>query len=147
MIKHLIDSLLEYKSRMSYKGIDLDGDKPMQYKELRSLMANIYEQDVSLFGPVSIVPLPDDFDELPKDKQASAKDRVKESKELVVKGTKRVMEKVKESRQNFSKAMLASKRSFRGHPGRRDENYHMNTGNITSRLPGHPGYRDHMNRT
>ena len=77
---------------MSYKGIDFDRDKPIQYKELRSLMANIYEQDVSLFGPVSIVPLPDDFDELPKDKQASAEDRVKESKELIVKGTKRVME-------------------------------------------------------
>ena len=62
----------------------------------------------------SIVPLPDDVYELPKDKQASAKDRVKESKEFIVKGTKRVMEKVNEIRQNFSKAVLAGKRSGSG---------------------------------
>ena len=49
MIEHLIDSLLEYKSRMSYKSIDFDADRPIQYKEMRLSMANIY-MDTDLFA-------------------------------------------------------------------------------------------------
>ena len=50
----------------------LTGDKPMQYKELPSLMANIYE-DISLFYVVRIVPLSDDFNGLPKNKKSISK--------------------------------------------------------------------------
>ena len=37
---------------MSYRDLDFDADKPIQYKELRYKMALKYEdEDVSLFGP------------------------------------------------------------------------------------------------
>ena len=81
MIEHLIDSLLEYKSRMSYKSIDFEADKPIQYKEMRLSMANIYMgTDVSLFGPICVVSLPSDFDELTKAEQETTRQLVKESK-------------------------------------------------------------------
>jgi hypothetical protein len=114
MIEQLIDSMMEYKTQMSYKGIDFDGDKPMQHKELRLMMAEINKEDTSLFGPVYIDQLPDSFDEMPKEEKDLAKERVKVSKELVAKGTKRVMEKVKEIRQSFSKAVISGKRSGSG---------------------------------
>ena len=31
MVQHLINSLLEYKRLMTYKNLDFDADKPMQY--------------------------------------------------------------------------------------------------------------------
>ena len=54
IIEQLIDSMMEYKTQMSYKGIDFDGDKPMQHKELRLMMAEINKEDTSLFVPVFI---------------------------------------------------------------------------------------------
>ena len=70
MIEHLIDSLLEYRSRISYKSIDFDADRPIQYKEMRLSMTKIYmETDFSLFGPICVVPLPSGYDELTKAKQ------------------------------------------------------------------------------
>ena len=41
MVSNIIDCILEYKSSMEYKGLDFDRDKPMQYKELRLLMAKL----------------------------------------------------------------------------------------------------------
>ena len=114
MIEHLIDSLTEYKTNMSYKGIDFDGDKPMQYKELRLKMAEIYSENIILFGPVCVDQLPDDFDIMPKERQDAVKECIKRSKELISKGTKRVMEKVKEIRQSFSKAVISGTRSGSG---------------------------------
>jgi hypothetical protein len=105
MIEVLIDSLMEYKTQMSYKGIDFDGDKPMQYKEILLMMAKIYSEDISIFGPLFVDQLPDGFNEMSKEEKAEAKELVKISKELIAKGTKRVMEKVKEIRQAFSKAV------------------------------------------
>ena len=35
---------MEYKTKMLYNGIDFEGDKPMQYKELRLKMAEIYKE-------------------------------------------------------------------------------------------------------
>ena len=43
MVQHLINSLLEYKQLMTYKHLDFDADKTMQYKKLRIKMAGIYE--------------------------------------------------------------------------------------------------------
>jgi hypothetical protein len=114
MIEVLIDSLMEYKTQMSYKGIDFDGDKPMQYKEIRLMMAKIYSEDISIFGPLSVDQLPDGFNEMSKEEKAEAKELVKISKELIAKGTKRVMEKVKEIRQAFSKAVISGTRSGSG---------------------------------
>ena len=106
MISQLIDRLLEYKSKMEYRSLDLDTDKQIQYQELRVEMARIYADDVSLFGPVTSIALPDNFDILSKKEKNKAKSRVKESKDLITKGQRRVMEKMKEIRQNFSKAVV-----------------------------------------
>ena len=111
MIGSLIESLHEYKTQMSYEGIDFDGDKPMQYKELRLKRAEIYNEDITLFGPVHVDCLPDDFNDMSKEEKDLAKERVKLSKELISKGTKRIMEKVNEVRQSFSKAAISGRRS------------------------------------
>ena len=51
MIESLLNSLIEYKICMSYRNLDFDADKPLQYKELRYKMALKYEdEDLSLFG-------------------------------------------------------------------------------------------------
>ena len=34
---------------MMYKGLDFDADKPAMYKQIREAMAEIYEDDISLF--------------------------------------------------------------------------------------------------
>ena len=49
-----------------------------------------------------------------KEEKDEAKELVKISKELIAKGTKRVMEKVKEIRQAFSKAVISGTRSGSG---------------------------------
>ena len=99
---------------MSYEGIDFDGDKPMQYKELRLKMAEIYNEDITLFGPLCVDCLPDGFNNLPEEEKVLAKERVKLSKELTLKGTKRIIKKVKEIRQSFSKAVISGRRSGSG---------------------------------
>ena len=113
MIESLVESLIEYKTQMSYKGIDFDGNKPMQYKELRLKMAEIYK-DVTLFGPVYADRLPDYFNDMSKKEKDLAKEQVKLPKDLISKGTKTVMEKVKESRQSFSKAVISGRRRGSG---------------------------------
>ena len=35
MVQYLINSLLDYKRLMTYKNLDYDAEKSMQYKELR----------------------------------------------------------------------------------------------------------------
>ena len=45
--------MLEYKSKMEYRSLDFDSDKQIQYQELRVEMAKLYENDESLFGPVT----------------------------------------------------------------------------------------------
>ena len=66
---------------------DFDADKPAQHKHLREAMANIYE-DVSLFGPLAVTPLPDDFEQLSKEDKAKTKllQTKSKSKELIEKG-------------------------------------------------------------
>ena len=115
MIENLIDSLQSYKATMLYKGLDFNGDKSHQYKEIRISMAKIYlDKDVTLFGPVTSPSLPEDFKDLSKEEQKKSKKLVKESTDLINRGNKRVMEKVKEIRQNFSKAVVSGRRSGSG---------------------------------
>ena len=115
MIENLICCLHQYKTAMAYKNLDFDADKPIQYKELRLKMAALFEdEDASLFGAVNPLLPPEDFDCQPPDEQNEIKAAIKESKELIARGTKRIMEKVKEIRQNFSKAVVSGTRSGSG---------------------------------
>ena len=59
---------------MTYKDLDFNADKPMQYKELQIEMASIYEnQDQSLFGRVKTEALPEDFENIYTKEKALAK--------------------------------------------------------------------------
>ena len=92
---------------MTYKNLDFNPDKLMQYKELQIKIASIYEnQDQSLFRKVKAEALLEDFENLDTKEKAPAKAAVKDLKEQIDKGTKRVTEKVKEMHQNFSKFSL-----------------------------------------
>ena len=115
LVQNLVECLLEYKSKMEYRSLDFDADKPMQYKEIRLMMAMLFEEeDVSLFGPIAPVALPGNFENLTGVEKEKANKSVKDAKDLITRGQKRVMEKVKEIRQNFSKAVVAGSRSGSG---------------------------------
>lgn len=96
MISQLINCLLEYKSKMEYRRLDFDTDKQIKYQKLRVEVARIYADDVSRFGPVTSIALPDNFDILSKEEKNKAKSHVKESEDLITKGQKRVIEKVRD---------------------------------------------------
>ena len=51
MVGNLIECLKDYKVRMEFKGLDFDGDRPVQYKEVRKEMAKMYEENPEFFGP------------------------------------------------------------------------------------------------
>ena len=92
---------------MTYKNLVFNPDKLIQYKELEIKIASIYEnQDQSLFRKVKAEALLEDFQDLDTKEKAPAKAAVKDLKEQIDKGTKRVTEKVKEIHQNFSKVII-----------------------------------------
>ena len=119
-IFYLIFILTAYKAEMAFKGLDFDADKSMQYKNIRLSMARIYNNnDPELpnylcFGPSSIKELPSNYDDLSTQEQKEAKNEIKVSKELILKAHKRITEKIKEIRHNFSKAILSGRRSGSG---------------------------------
>ena len=72
---------------------------PAMGRRLGLEMAIIFADDVvSVLGPVRSIALPDNFDILLKKEKNIAKNRVKESKDLITKGQKKVMKKIKEIR-------------------------------------------------
>ena len=46
MIKNLVNLLLNSKTKMNIWGLDLNGDKPFQYTEIRKVIAAIYEKNI-----------------------------------------------------------------------------------------------------
>ena len=120
MVEQLIDFLNIYKSEMKFKGLDFDADKCSQYKHLRISMAKLYSCTDSehpnflCFGPVSVPDVPQNFHELSLEEQEAIKADIKVSKDLIAKAHKRVVEKIKEIRQNYSKAVVSGRRSGSG---------------------------------
>ena len=106
----MISPLIRYKSKVEYRSLDFDANKQIRYPELRVGMAKNYADDnVSMFGPVASIAL-HPF----KEEKNKAKNCAKESKDLTTKGQNRVMERLKEIRQNFSKALVSGSRSGSG---------------------------------
>lgn len=62
-------------------------------------MAKLYIDEEFTFGPVVVSHLSDDYDTLSEEEKVKAKRRVNDAKDMITKGQKRVMEKVKEIRQ------------------------------------------------
>ena len=73
-------------------------------------MAATFEQDISLFGPITQIPLQSNFEELSKENKITAKLPQKMLNQLIDKGTNCIMEKVKEIRQSFAKAVVLGNR-------------------------------------
>ena len=97
---------------MEYRSLDFDADKPAQYKYLRIETAKLYaEQDEELFGPVSLTLPSENSEEFNDEEREQLKKQEAHERELISKGYHRVVEKVKEIRQNFSKAVVQGTRS------------------------------------
>ena len=95
---------------MTYRGLYFDRSKPRMYKELRESMAESYKDvDVKIFGPVNVT----DFNENTKsiDQNKNIKMIWKKEKELMIRGKNRIIEKVKDIRQSFAKAVTYGTRS------------------------------------
>ena len=101
-VEDLINCIISYKTKMTYRGLGFDGDNPRMYKELRESMAKIYQDvDVKIFGPVNVT----DFNENTKsnvDQNKNIETIWKEEKELMIRGRNGIIEKVKDIPQNFS---------------------------------------------
>ena len=115
MIQNLINCLTAYKAKMEYQAIDFDGDRAAQYKELRTEMAKLYEiEDVTLFGPASLSAPTCSLEDMSKEEKKNFLAKQKKENSEIQKGHQRIQEKVKEIRQNFSKAVTAGRRSGSG---------------------------------
>ena len=115
MIQNLINCLTAYKSKMEYQAIDFDGDRAAQHKELRKEMAKLYEiEDETLFGRVSLSAPTGPIEDRSKEDKKKFLAKQKEENSQIQKGHQRIQEKVKEIRQNFSKAVTTGKRSGSG---------------------------------
>ena len=78
-------------------------------------MAEIYEDDISLFGPVNITTYDHTiYDELNADEVKHIRALNKVEHEQITKGRNRIVEKVKEIRQSFSRAVTSGTRSGSG---------------------------------
>ena len=59
-VEDLINCIITYKTKMTYRGLDFDGDKPQMYRELTESVAEIYQDvDAKIFGPANVT----DFNE------------------------------------------------------------------------------------
>eukprot|EP00794_Sanderia_malayensis_P017103 gene17103-biopygen12239 len=51
MVNSLLVCLQAYQAKMEFQGLHFDGDRPAQYREMRTEMAKIYAED-GTFGPI-----------------------------------------------------------------------------------------------
>ena len=102
MIENLIDCMLNYKSSMLYKNLDFNADKVGLYREVRLAMAELYKnEEEQHFGP-------------PVGAVIANATNEKDFREATKRGLKRIQEKIKDIRQNFSKAVVSGSRSGSG---------------------------------
>ena len=113
MVQDLIKCLLNYKTRLSYDGLDFDADRPLQYREIRKAMVKIYDE-VAFFGPVDVSVSAVPLQELSKEEKELFHKQRKQENDLITKGHGRIHQKIKEIRQNFSKAVTSGTRSGSG---------------------------------
>lgn len=109
MVSKLIKAIREYKTKMEYKNLDFSADKVKLYEALRVEMAKEYSD---FFGPMEISPLPEDCED--ETEKVDKNVYLEQERKKVKKGYSRVMEKVKDIRQRFSKAITSGRRSGSG---------------------------------
>ena len=113
MIENIVKSLVDYKTQMTYRGLDFNSDKPLLYTDVRKRMAAICEaENINLFGTVESNSLnPKEVEFLTDEDVKKMKNDIKVHNQAIIRGRNRVHEKIKESRQNFSKAVINGTRS------------------------------------
>ena len=114
MIEDLIKCLSSFKSLMQFNNLDFDADKAVQYASIWEAMAALYPEDISLFGPIKMPSFLEDFNNLSEEECIIKKKEFKQQSKLLFRGKNRVMEKIKEIRQKFSKAVISGSRSGSG---------------------------------
>ena len=111
--EQLINCLNDYKTEMAYKGLDFDADKPRLYKDIRFQMAKWYSEiDEEMFGPVELTTATTQH--ISDEKLKNIKVIIKWQREVINRGRNRIQEKIKDIRQNYSKAVINGTRSGSG---------------------------------
>eukprot|EP00794_Sanderia_malayensis_P018466 gene18466-20318_t len=107
-MKELIDILLNYKNICAYNNTDFDADKTTQYQHIRKENAKIHPE-----LPEETVPFKSVL-ELTADEKTAYEKPCKEECQLIKTGYSRIQQKVKETLQSFSKAVISRSRSGSG---------------------------------
>ena len=87
---------------MEFKNVDFDSNRPSQYSWLRQKMTKLYEEDFSLFGPVSLTPANGTLSAMCKEEKNVSAKQNKTKNDLIRKGYSQIREKVEEIRVFFS---------------------------------------------
>ena len=111
VMKELIEILLDYKNKCAYKNTDFDANKVTQYQHIRKEMGKIHPEFFGL--PEETAPLKP-VSEMTVDEKTAYEKQSKEERKLIRTGYTRIQQKVKETRQSFSKAVVTGSRSGSG---------------------------------
>eukprot|EP00794_Sanderia_malayensis_P020862 gene20862-22914_t len=109
MTEKLILFLHEHKSKMDYKGKDMEADLTTLYSEMRRMMGSIYPPEC--FGPLDIAVAEKGL--VGKEKELSCRKIAREKKSQKT-GYERIKSKIKGIRQNFKKAVTEGTHSGSG---------------------------------
>ena len=112
MIGDLLTCLKAFKAKMEFQGLDFDGDRTVQYKEIRKEMSRIYDEGP--FGSYETTAPPKPIADMSKEEKDGFSKQNKVEMDGIRRGHQRILEKLKELRQNFSKAVIAGTRSGSG---------------------------------
>lgn len=101
MVEELLELLRDTKSNMAGKGLDFEGDLVKLYADIRTMMAEKFEE--SDFGPKEIMQPSVEIDEMSRDEYREFKKKVDEQERAIKLGYNRIKAKVKKLRSGFQK--------------------------------------------
>lgn len=113
MVESIIDSLKEYKGLCEFNATNFNADKVKLYEKVRQMMAGKYARE-KYFGPVEKTVAEKPVKEMSKEEYKAYKVVHDKEAEMIKKGCNRIKEKVKNIRQDYSKAVVSGTRSGSG---------------------------------
>ena len=108
MVEELLEVLRDTKSNMAGKGLDFEGDLVKLYADVRTMMAEKFEEPD--FGPKEIMRPSVEIDEMSRDEYREFKKKVDEQGRAIKLGYDRIKAKVKKLRSGFQKCVAESTR-------------------------------------